>query len=157
MWYTAINGCISDNGCSYHFVIGHHWFIISGFCFENDGLFHIFCITNKILGLITDVSLIQFFDSWPMLYQWYNRGLLCITSVVTDKIIVKTPALQLKISPFVKYILLVAENQRKHHSPTRKHPYCGQWIVLIMFKIQILHSRHFCKPLCHMIVSLLSC
>ena len=48
---------------------------------------------------IMSVSLIQFLDPWPMLYQWYSRWSLwsrplpaVITSVATDKITVDMPA-----------------------------------------------------------------
>ena len=41
---------------------------------------------------IMGVSLIQFLDPLPMLYHWYSRWSLCITSVGTDKITVNTQA-----------------------------------------------------------------
>ena len=45
---------LMQQGRSYHSFIGHHWCIISQFCFKNDSLYH-----NLYQVVITVVSVIQ--------------------------------------------------------------------------------------------------
>ena len=85
----------TPEGRSYHSVICRHWFIISKIWYKNGGL--VFFVYHQRFfwsdhWCIMGVSLIQFSDPWLILYQWYSRWSLCITSVGTDKITVNTQA-----------------------------------------------------------------